>query len=192
MANVRDRISEIQRMLGVRAVTAVPLGSANSSGAAGPLSFQRALQQARGGSGQASGSSGSLPPVDVSDAMRAAGNGRLPDSMLVPIGQGGHRLGPRAAEAFGRLNAAARRDGVAIRVTSSYRPYDEQVATADRVGLYGQGGWAAVPGTSNHGWGLAVDLDLDERAQAWMRTNAERFGFFEDVPDEAWHWTFRA
>jgi LAS superfamily LD-carboxypeptidase LdcB len=124
--------------------------------------------------------------------MRTAGNGRLPDSMLVPIGQGGHRLSPRAAEAFGQLTAAARRDGIAIGVTSSYRPYDEQVATAERVGLYGQGGWAAVPGTSNHGWGLAVDLDLDERAQAWMRTNAARFGFFEDVPDEPWHWTHRA
>ena len=42
-----------------------------------------------------------------------------------------------------------------------------------------------MPGTSNHGWGLAVDLDLDERAQAWMRTNAERFGFFEEGQEQA-------
>jgi LAS superfamily LD-carboxypeptidase LdcB len=51
---------------------------------------------------------------------------------------------------------------------------------------------AATPGTSNHGWGLSVDLDLDATAQAWMRQNGARYGFVEDVPREPWHWTFRA
>lgn len=60
-----------------------------------------------------------------------------------------------------------------------------------RKGLYSQGGLAASPGTSNHGWGLALDLRLDAKAQAWMRSNAKDFGFVEDVPREPWHWTFR-
>ena len=54
-------------------------------------------------------------------------------------------------------------------------------------------GWslAATPGKSNHGWGLAVDLELDDRAQAWMRENAHNYGFVEDVAREPWHWGYR-
>lgn len=221
LAAVRTRISEIQQKLGIEAVGG-PQAANNTGNdlLAESGDFQQLLMQAQSlgglsGSNGLSGRSGSggdtsalmsalgttpvyaakpagLPPVTVSATMKAAGNGNLPDSMLVPIGQGGHRLSAPAADAFSRLAAAARRDGVRFGVTSSYRSYAEQVATADEVGLYGQGGWAAVPGTSNHGWGLAVDLDLDARAQAWMRNNAWRYGFFEDVPDEPWHWTYRS
>ena len=61
---------------------------------------------------------------------------------------------------------------------------------ARRKGLYVNGGLAATPGKSNHGWGLSLDLDLDRKAQEWMRTHAARFDFREDVPREPWHWTF--
>jgi len=207
MANVRSRISEIQRRLGVQAAWSGPTGSTAPAVATDQFSFQQALQRAKTSSTgslspalmDALGTTpvyaskpGALPAVAVSDTMRAAGNGRLPDSLLFPIGQGDHRLAKPAADAFIRLMNAARQDGVTIGVTDSYRDYAGQVATANRVGLYGQGGWAAVPGTSNHGWGLAVDLDLDDRAQAWMRDKAWRYGFFEDVADEPWHWTYRA
>lgn len=133
-----------------------------------------------------------LPPVTVSQAARAAGNGRLPDHLLADISQGDHRLAKPAADAFRRLDALARQEGVTIGVRDSYRDYPGQVAVADRVGLYSQGGWAAAPGTSNHGWGLALDLELDERGQQWMTDHAWRFGFFDDVPGEPWHWTYRA
>ena len=116
----------------------------------------------------------------------------MPAEALAPIGDGGHRLAAPAAAAFDRLQAAARRDGVAIGVTDSYRSFDAQVDVARRKGLYSQGGLAAQPGTSQHGWGLAVDLDLDSRAQAWMRANGARFGFVEDTPREPWHWAFTA
>ncbi|QGG97136.1 hypothetical protein GH723_14760 [Actinomarinicola tropica] len=62
---------------------------------------------------------------------------------------------------------------------------------ATEKGLYSQGGLAATPGTSNHGWGLSVDLDLNPASEAWMKANAPRFGFVEDVPREPWHWTYR-
>ena len=52
-------------------------------------------------------------------------------------------------------------------------------------------GLAATPGTSNHGWGMSLDLDLDDEAQQWMRTNGPDYGFVEDVPREPWHWTYR-
>ena len=117
-------------------------------------------------------------------------NGRLPDEALTDIGVGSHRLSPPAASAFVRLRAAARADGIDIKVTDSYRSYDQQVDVARRKGLYSQGGLAAKPGTSDHGLGLALDLDLDPEALTWMRTNAARFGFVEDTPRESWHWKF--
>jgi zinc D-Ala-D-Ala carboxypeptidase len=126
------------------------------------------------------------PPAEL----RAYGNGKIPAAALDEIGVGSHRMyGPAAAE-FKQMRAAAAADGVTIGVTDSYRSYDQQVDLARRKGLYSQGGLAATPGTSNHGWGMSLDLDLDARAQAWMRANGERYGFVEDVPREPWHWTF--
>jgi LAS superfamily LD-carboxypeptidase LdcB len=117
-------------------------------------------------------------------------NGRLPAEALTPIGVGSHRLAAPAATAFQRMQAAAEAEGVTIGVTDSYRSYDAQVDVANRKGLYSQGGLAAKPGTSDHGLGLALDLDLDDRALNWMRGNAGRFGFVEDTPRESWHWKF--
>lgn len=132
-----------------------------------------------------------MPPVPITETMRAAGNGQLPDGMLSSIGYGDHRLSKPAADAFVRMVNAARKDGVTFGVNDSYRSYSEQVDIANRLGLYSQGGLAAAPGTSNHGWGLALDLDLDDKAQAWMRDNGWRYGYYEDVPGESWHWTYR-
>lgn len=118
-------------------------------------------------------------------------NGRLPEAALTPVGDTGHRLFAPAAEQLERLLAAARADGVTIGITDSYRTYDTQVDLVRRKGLYSQGGLAATPGTSDHGWGMAVDLRLDDRAQAWMRANGAAFGFAEDTPREPWHWAFQ-
>jgi hypothetical protein len=119
------------------------------------------------------------------------GNGRVPAQALTPLGVGDHRLFRPAAEAFVRMRADASAAGVTIGVEDSYRSYDEQVSLAARKGLYSQGGLAARPGSSNHGWGVALDLDLDAAAQRWMRENGWRYGFVEDVAREPWHWTYR-
>ena len=88
--------------------------------------------------------------------------------------------------------ADAKRDGVKIGITDSYRSYDEQVDLVRRKGLYSQGGLAATPGTSQHGWGLAVDADVTDPATLnWVRANAHRFGWVEAVPREPWHWEYR-
>jgi LAS superfamily LD-carboxypeptidase LdcB len=89
------------------------------------------------------------------------------------------------------MRDAADAAGVSLGVTSSYRSYKEQVALAAEKGLYSQGGWAAAPGTSNHGWGVAVDLEVDAAGLAWLRENGARYGFVEPVPREPWHWEFR-
>lgn len=127
------------------------------------------------------------PPPEL----QAYGNGRIPADALAPLGIGDHRLWEPAAHQFTALKAAAERDGVTIGINSSYRSYEGQVEMVERYGLYSQGGRAASPGTSNHGWGLSLDLQLDDNAREWMRTHAAEYGFVEDVPREPWHWTYK-
>ncbi len=157
--------------------TLVPGGSAPATGVAP--------------GGPASGVGG-WGAITAPESLRPYGNGRIPDHALVPIGVGSHRLHAPAAAAYQRMVADARAQGVTIGITDSYRPFDEQVDLARRKGLYREGGLAAVPGTSSHGWGLAVDLDLDETAQQWMRENGWRYGWVETTPREPWHWEYRA
>lgn len=132
--------------------------------------------------------SGSIEMPAVPDASM---NGRLPDTSLVSIGIGGHRLSGAAASAFRSMRADAARVGVQIGVSDSYRTFDQQVDVAQRKGLYSQGGLAAAPGTSDHGLGLSLDVDVDGRGQEWLRTNGGRYGFVENVAREPWHWTYR-
>lgn len=135
------------------------------------------------------GGYGSMP---VPPSLAAYGNGNVPATALTPIRQSGHRLYAPAAAAWDGLVSAAAADGVSIRLTDSYRSYDQQVDLANRKGLYSEGGLAARPGTSNHGWGLAVDADVNDAGTLdWIRTNGPRFGFVEAVPREPWHWEFR-
>lgn len=118
------------------------------------------------------------------------GNGQIPIAHLAPIpGTSEHMWAP-AADAFTRMRADARRNGIDLPVIDAYRPIQDQYRLADELGLYSEGGWAAEPGTSQHGWGRAIDLELDDEALAWMRENAGMYGFTETVPREPWHWEF--
>jgi hypothetical protein len=116
-------------------------------------------------------------------------NGKLPDSALTPIGNG-HKLWGNAATKYLEMYAAAQAAGISWGITDSYRTYDAQVDVARRKGLYSEGGLAAKPGTSNHGLGKAVDLELSTSAFTWLQSNAERFQYF-NIPRERWHWEYR-
>lgn len=166
---------------------AAPAGTAPASGTSGSAAWSAALRPSvLTGSGRSAGVAGApTPSLDPASFP----NGRIPEAALQSIG-GGERLAAPAAAGFLRLRAAAEAAGVSIGVNDSYRSYEEQVDVARRKGLYSEGGLAAEPGTSDHGRGLSVDLQLDAEALAWMRTHASRFGFAEDVPREPWHWTF--
>ncbi len=118
-------------------------------------------------------------------------NGQIPASALGDIEGTNHMLWAPAADAFELMRADAANAGVTIGITDSYRPLAVQERLAKEKGLYSQGGLAATPGTSNHGWGMALDLDLDANALEWMRENGHEYGFVEDVPREPWHWTYR-
>ena len=138
------------------------------------------------------GSPSGLGGIAVPPALAPYGNGQIPRDALQPIAQSGHRLWAPAAQAWDDLVDAAARAGFDLRITDSYRSYEEQVDLARRKGLYADGGLAAVPGTSNHGWGLAVDADVrDPALLEWLRQNGPAFGWVERVPREPWHWEFR-
>ena len=175
---------------------------------AGAYGAQAALSRLSGGFNQASPDpltqgiaalpKGTHPAIPdrrgskVPEELKGFGNGKIPADQLESVGVKDHQLWSPAAKAFKMMRAAAQRDGVQIGVNSSYRDVACQQCMVDKYGLYGQGGRAAPPGKSNHGWGLSIDLQLDSQAKAWMRANAKHYGFVEDVAREPWHWTFVA
>lgn len=189
IAAINSRIAEIRGTLaamGPQPSTATT--SAASTVSAGTFASVLATEVASA-AGSAAGA-GRLDARGVPVDLAAYGNGKIPREALAPIGDTGHRLWAPATRAYEQLSAAAARDGVTITITDSYRTYESQVELAERKGLYSQGGLAAVPGTSDHGWGRSLDLGLNAKALAWMRENAQAYGFEEDVPRESWHWTY--
>ena len=110
----------------------------------------------------------------------------------------GQSLRPGAAASFNAMSKAYERDtGSAICVTDSYRSLPEQVSVKAVKGK-----WAATPGTSEHGLGLALDLcggiqSFGGPAHLWMRQNAPLYGWFHpswaqaggSLP-EPWHWEY--
>ena len=182
---VRARIAQIQTNM----AAVSPTVQTSSVGASTSAQFASALAGAVAATGGAA--SPQLNDAGVPVSLASYGNGTIPEQALDKVGNTRHRLWAPAAKSLGSLLDAARRDGVTIGITDSYRPYAEQVDLVRRKGLYSQGGLAARPGTSDHGWGMAVDLDLNAKAQAWMRANGPSFGFHEDTPREPWHWGFK-
>jgi hypothetical protein len=168
----------------------VPAPSTGSGGAATPAQVTAAISGTATSPGARQvGGYGSMP---IPPELTAFGNGKIPATALLPIGQGSHRLYAPAAASWRNMVAEARASGIDLRLTDSYRSHDNQVDLARRKGLYKDGGLAAVPGTSNHGWGLAVDADVTNAAtRDWLKTNGPRFGWVEAVPREPWHWEFR-
>lgn len=124
-------------------------------------------------------------------------NGLIPSSQLCGLGSG-HMLRCDAAQAYQQLSSAFRGAfGKNLCITDSYRSY------ASQVDLYGRKpSLAALPGTSNHGWGVAVDLcgGVDKFGSAqyrWMEANAAQFGWVHPNwarqggnREEPWHWEF--
>lgn len=122
-------------------------------------------------------------------------NGRLPGVALADIAGG--RLRKDAAKAWNAMNAeSVRKYGVTLRPTggmSSYRTLGQQQYLWN---LYrsGRGNLAAQPGTSNHGWGLAVDLATPQMRSIVDKIGA-KYGYakrWSDAQSEWWHIKWKA
>ena len=126
-------------------------------------------------------------------------NGRIPLPALCPLwGTSGQLLRADAAAAFDEMSKAYGAEfGEPICVTDSYRSYEEQVAVKALKPTL-----AATPGTSNHGWGVALDLcggiqGFGTAQHDWMVQHSMVYGWFHPAwaqqtgsKPEAWHWEF--
>ncbi|HTL24550.1 MAG TPA: M15 family metallopeptidase [Mycobacteriales bacterium] len=135
----------------------------------------------------------------VTSSTGGMSNGQLDPAALCPLWKApGQRMRTDASRWFDKMSVYHwRKTGKPLCVTDSYRSYARQVDVYRR-----KPGLAAVPGTSRHGWGLAVDLgcgvaQFGSPAYNWMRANARRFHFVHpswaepsgSMP-EAWHWEY--
>jgi hypothetical protein len=121
-----------------------------------------------------------------------AQNGHLPKSSLRPIAGGGS-LEPKAAAAWNAMAARIyKQTGHKIAPNgpdSSYRSYSRQVYWRNWWCARGLCGNAAIPGTSNHGLGLAVDTD----DAALVNQYGAQFGWqkrWSDAAHEWWHFRY--
>jgi hypothetical protein len=159
-----------------------------------------------------------ITPVTLPADLVGQPNGRIPAELLVDVGPSGllHHL---AARAWRALVADAAANGLPLTYTygGTYRTLAAQTALFEsRYTPDGPGGgckfykgqqWckrssnlatAAVPGTSNHGIGLAVDSAAGDHPKnatgisshpqwPWFRANVERYGFSWELQSEPWH-----
>jgi zinc D-Ala-D-Ala carboxypeptidase len=140
-----------------------------------------------------------LPGCDGIAKITNAPNGQIPSNELCTLWESGEQLRADAAVALAKLNIGFKqRFGENLCVTDSYRSISQQYRLKSiKPGL------AATPGTSEHGWGMAVDLcdGIQSGSGArfqWLRANAASYGW--ENPDwarhggggpyEPWHWEF--
>jgi len=118
------------------------------------------------------------------------------------------RLYPPASRSLDKLLLAAEANTengkpapIKFKINAGFRTYEDQVEVKKRYGAD-----AATPGTSNHGFGLAVDfaygigakLTPSTKHYKWLQTNAATYGFKRlpyspKHPEswEAWHWEYQ-
>jgi LAS superfamily LD-carboxypeptidase LdcB len=160
-----------------------------------------------------------LPIIMPSD-LEGQKNGELKPALLRDIKAPNGKLHSLAATAWNALQLAAYFDGIELKHVGAYRPLAQQVALFNQryeakpnfrkpqvTRKYnGQVWWlkqgyapAGSPSTSNHGWGLAIDVasvTAGKRLEwllgdGFMTSNALKYGFTWEVKSgknaEAWH-----
>ncbi|CAF3119353.1 unnamed protein product [Rotaria sp. Silwood2] len=107
--------------------------------------------------------------------------------------------------AFDKMATAAKQADVAIAIASGFRTIARQQYfwNCYQTGSCNGGNLAARPGTSNHGRGVALDLNTNCGSQSgsrpscggstvyqWLYNNAHKYGFTRTVQSEPWHWEY--
>lgn len=145
----------------------------------------------------------------------SGGNGQLADAALTTVTSSCRIRSDLAPRLQGLLDAA-HADGIALwpetqpyttgavppHLTSCYRELEIQQWWRDHYCGQGACGMAAVPGTSVHGWGRAVDFEQGGQELAfemdgyqWLVAHASTYGFAQPAwagpsgsAPEPWHW----
>jgi LAS superfamily LD-carboxypeptidase LdcB len=107
--------------------------------------------------------------------------------------------------AFDKVASAAKQAGVTIKIASGFRTIarQEYFYNCYLTKACNNGNLAAVPGRSNHGRGIALDLNTNCGGQTgpkpncggspvyqWLYNNAHNYGFTRTVQSEPWHWEY--
>ncbi len=134
-----------------------------------------------------------LPDCDGSTEWEGTNGNLTPDS-LCTLWDGTNQVRSDAAVALAELNHQYKlRFHENMCFSSSYRTY------ADQLRVKAIKGWlAADPGTSFHGWGLAVDFCREQvsgESGAWLKENGPVYGWINPpwastVKYEPWHWEY--
>lgn len=154
-------------------------------------------------------------------------NGNMDPDRLLKVGT--CVLERDAAYTYSLMKEAAEKDGISLRTDGCYRTLRKQEAAYEKrcpvleIPVYADNGVSgakfqtgtkrarvcsgpltAVPGTSNHGWGRAIDfrdrydvLNCYDKEFHWLRNNAHRFGWVHPAwahcgqdTQEPWHWEY--
>ena len=150
--------------------------------------------------------------VKLCSHLKGCKPGELGPELLRSIEHKG-KLHHCAADAYEAMDAAANADGIDLSPTSqadTYRSLETQeygfyqrytdkpkpklMKQTPRIykgkAWYLKKGLApmAVPGTSNHNLGIAIDIaNASGKRLEWLLANAARFGFSWEVQSEPWH-----
>lgn len=129
-------------------------------------------------------------------------NGLLPVESIIKISDEQAKLHKDAIDSYEQMKVDAKKENITIKLTdkdSGYRPLGSQEKGCSEGFTQwcawirfknGTGSEAASPGTSNHGWGRAIDVS-GGAAKKWVKENGEKYGWcWGEAPSESWHFTF--
>ncbi|CAF1091936.1 unnamed protein product [Adineta steineri] len=129
-----------------------------------------------------------------------------PSTYSLPPTSSDNTMTTQTACAFDKMASAAKQDGVIITISSGFRTLVRQQYfwNCYQTQSCNNGNLAAKPGTSNHGKGIALDLNTNcgkqtgskpdcngSKVYQWLYNNADKYGFTRTVQSEPWHWEFR-
>lgn len=126
-------------------------------------------------------------------------NGKIPDSELQALSfSPSNKMNKKAAAAMEEMNKAYKADnGSNLTINEAYRDCATQIRYSKELGSRAA---PAPPCVSNHGWGLAADIEVGpfgSSAYNWLKANAHKYGYVHPAwaepsgsNPEQWHWEY--
>ena len=144
----------------------------------------------------------------------------IPDGYTVELTElsNGEKVDSRIYPELQEMLDAARAEGLGLHVAAGYRTQEEQQQLLDeKIDAYVDEGnpepgartlaeqWVALPGTSEHQLGIAVDINEDTESSRdavydWLAENGHKYGFIKRYPpdktditgviNEPWHYRY--
>jgi hypothetical protein len=154
--------------------------------------------------------------------LKGCTNGKLPPALLRRIAPSG-RMHHLAAISWAILQELGSKEGLDLVHVGDYRPYEQQLSlfqsrmkpfpnakkTEQTVRTFNGAKWylhngapVATPGTSNHGWGLAIDAALKLRGKnrrvvsittkPWVASRSGLQFLLAEAPSLGWSWELQS